>query len=121
MFLSLHLKDLRQLSSQIFRGSHSRRGNSKCASRGVFGILKEQGGQGGRGVTWEGNRRGEVMGTGQMVEGMAGILGSLGSTLNERGSHWMGFEQRSNTVTEQVEKGGSRTQVGRIWQKSSEW
>ena len=57
VFLSLHLKDLRQLSSQIFRGSHSRRGNSKCASRGVFGILKEQGGQGGRGVTWEGNRR----------------------------------------------------------------
>ena len=28
---------------------------------------------------------GEVMGTGQMVEGMAGILGSLGSALNERG------------------------------------
>ena len=52
---------------------------------------------------------------------MAGILGSLGSTLNERVSHWMGFEQRSNTETEQVEKSGSRTQVGRIWQKSSEW
>lgn len=48
---------------------------------------------------------GEVMGTGQMVEGMAGILGSLGSTLNERGSRWMGFEQVSNTETEQVERG----------------
>lgn len=64
---------------------------------------------------------GEVMGTGQMVEGMAGILGSLGSTLNERGSHWMGFEQMSNTETEQVERGGSRAQVGRGWQKPSEW
>ena len=35
-----------------------------------------------------------------MVEGMAGILGSLGFTLNERGSHWRGFEQISNTETE---------------------
>lgn len=57
VFLSLHLKDLRQLSSQIFRGKHSRRGNSKCGGRGVCGILKEQGGQCGRGVTGASNRR----------------------------------------------------------------
>ena len=45
---------------------------------------------------------GEVMGTGQMVEGMAGILGSLGSTLNERGSsegsEKMSFSQRSKFI-----------------------
>lgn len=58
-----------------------------------------QRGHRGESRRWRGN------GDRQMVEGMAGILGSLGSTLNERGSHWMGFEQVSNTETEQVERG----------------
>lgn len=31
---------------------------------------------------------------------MAGILGSLGFTLNETGIHWRGFELMSNTETE---------------------